>query len=155
MLLVVLSGFVGRFLYLHSHADLAKETRELNEFKAREATLFNSVPTIKKELDEFDEFVHLEEINVAGHWFRLLFVLTWHSWVVRHRCIITLNGKNHEPWLHAEIKELVVQHLTHVMRIALFKSWNSLFKLWHLVHVPFLAMLVITSVVHVFAVHAY
>jgi hypothetical protein len=155
MLLVVLSGFVGRFLYLHSHMDLIKESRELNEFKEREAILFDSVPEIKKELYEFDEFVHTAEINVAGHWFRLLFVLTWHSWVVRYRCTMVLMHEHHEPDLHAEIRELVVQHLTHVMRIALFKSWRSLFQLWHLVHLPFLVMLVITSVVHVISVHAY
>jgi hypothetical protein len=40
-------------------------------------------------------------------------------------------------------------------KAAQFSTYERLFSLWHAVHIPFLCMLVITAVVHVFAVHAY
>jgi hypothetical protein len=42
-----------------------------------------------------------------------------------------------------------------VRRAAQFATFEKLFSLWHVVHVPFLCMLVITAVIHVVAVHAY
>ena len=40
-------------------------------------------------------------------------------------------------------------------RYAQFSMYERLFSLWHVVHIPFLCMLVLTALVHVVAVHAY
>ena len=40
-----------------------------------------------------------------------------------------------------------------VCRAAQLSTWERLFSLWHLVHVPFLYLLVLTGIVHVVAAH--
>ena len=52
-------------------------------------------------------------------------------------------------------RRIVVGHLASVMRVALFAAWERVFALWHVAHVPFVYLLVISAVVHVIAVHAY
>jgi hypothetical protein len=42
-----------------------------------------------------------------------------------------------------------------VQRRAQFSTYEKLFSLWHVIHIPFLCMLVITALVHVVAVHIY
>jgi hypothetical protein len=36
-----------------------------------------------------------------------------------------------------------------------FTSWEKLFSLWHVIHIPFLYLLVVSGIVHVIAVHMY
>jgi hypothetical protein len=42
-----------------------------------------------------------------------------------------------------------------VVRVAQFTAYERLFALWHVLHVPFVYLLVLTACFHVFAVHAY
>jgi hypothetical protein len=42
-----------------------------------------------------------------------------------------------------------------VCEAALLTSWERLFALWHVLHVPFLYLLVVSGIVHVVAVHMY
>ena len=39
--------------------------------------------------------------------------------------------------------------------MARFNSFERLFSLWHLVHVPFFVMMILSGLFHVFAVHLY
>jgi hypothetical protein len=42
-----------------------------------------------------------------------------------------------------------------VCEAAQLSSWERLFSLWHVAHVPFLYLLVVSGIVHVVAVHMY
>jgi hypothetical protein len=42
-----------------------------------------------------------------------------------------------------------------LQRHAQFATYERLFALWHVVHIPFVYMLVISAIVHVVAVHMY
>ena len=52
-------------------------------------------------------------------------------------------------------KALVWQYLHAVTRVAQFTAYSRLFSLWHVAHIPFVYLLVISAIVHVIAVHAY
>jgi hypothetical protein len=39
--------------------------------------------------------------------------------------------------------------------VSQFTAYERLFALWHVLHVPFVYLLVLTALFHVFAVHAY
>jgi hypothetical protein len=52
-------------------------------------------------------------------------------------------------------KKLVQQYLQAVTRVAQFTAYERLFSLWHVAHIPFVYLLVISALVHVVAVHAY
>jgi hypothetical protein len=42
-----------------------------------------------------------------------------------------------------------------VVRVAQYTAYERVFALWHVAHLPFVYLLVISAVVHVVAVHAY
>jgi hypothetical protein len=42
-----------------------------------------------------------------------------------------------------------------VVRVAQYNAYERVFALWHVAHLPFVYLLVISAVVHVIAVHAY
>ena len=50
---------------------------------------------------------------------------------------------------------LAKRYLDAVVRVAQYSAYERLFALWHLAHLPFVYLLVISAVVHVIAVHAY
>ena len=52
-------------------------------------------------------------------------------------------------------RRLVDQYLHAVVRVAQYTAYERLFALWHVAHLPFVYLLVISAVVHVVAVHAY
>jgi hypothetical protein len=52
-------------------------------------------------------------------------------------------------------RKLVRRYLNAVVRVAQFTAYERLFSLWHVAHIPFVYLLVISSIVHVIAVHAY
>jgi len=49
----------------------------------------------------------------------------------------------------------VDEYLMGAQRVALFTAWSRVFSWWHVAHVPFVYLLVISAIVHVIAVHAY
>jgi hypothetical protein len=46
-------------------------------------------------------------------------------------------------------------YLRELQEVAQFRAYVRLFALWHLLHVPFVYMLVLSAIVHVVAVHMY
>jgi hypothetical protein len=50
---------------------------------------------------------------------------------------------------------LADRYLDAVVRVAQYSAYERLFALWHLAHLPFVYLLIISAVVHVIAVHAY
>jgi len=42
-----------------------------------------------------------------------------------------------------------------MQRVAQFRAYERLFSLWHVLHIPFVFMLVVSAIVHVVAVHMY
>ena len=42
-----------------------------------------------------------------------------------------------------------------MVRVAQYTAYERVFALWHMAHLPFVYLLVISAIVHVIAVHAY
>jgi hypothetical protein len=68
----------------------------------------------------------------------------------------------HSQWSHEDLvrrerhaRKLVRRYLTAVVKVAHFTAYEKLFSLWHVAHIPFVYLLVISAIVHVIAVHAY
>jgi hypothetical protein len=49
----------------------------------------------------------------------------------------------------------VHSELMTLQRIAQFSAWERLFSWWHVAHVPFVYLMVLSAIAHVVAVHAY
>jgi hypothetical protein len=74
---------------------------------------------------------------------------------------VRVTGKEHRwSWRvtrkrSRNVRELLGRFFEAVNKAAAFAFYERLFALWHVLHVPFFILLVLTAIVHVFAVHLY
>lgn len=175
MLIVAFSGVVGRFLYVRLHTDLRGEKASLGalrhalglQHESADSRL-QSVPGALAALQDFESAVlgGADGSTGRGHLWRL-FVLPWTRRRVVAKCqsavkqAIKAAAKQHR-WTqeaalaHYRIHRVQVEDYAHaVQRVAQFQSFERLFSLWHVAHVPFVWIMVVCAIFHVVAVHAY
>lgn len=139
MAIVVASGVVGRFLYVRVNQDLAAERRRLRELTQPE------LPEVEAQLAGFERLA----LERHGDLWRLLRLPALRRRAER-RCRPALRGPAMRP-----ARERVRARLQAAQRVAQAGAWERLFALWHVAHLPFVVLLVVSAVVHVVAVHAY
>lgn len=173
MLIVAGSGIVGRFIYLHIHRGLSGERgnlvdlqRQLGLADGEVRTRFRFAPGVAQQLLAFEALAL--ESRPAGQ--TALHALVWLP--LRQRSVdracanelrerLTLLGQERE-WSRRQIRSRYKQaraftrsYLRSIVRVAQFSTYERVFALWHLLHLPFVYLLLITACFHVFAVHAY
>jgi hypothetical protein len=163
MLIVAGSGVVGRFLYVRVHRGLQGEKLALHELE-RQAGLDKSAlssrlafaPQVLARLHTFRQQALREDLRWR-HRLALLFVLPLQRWWAYRQCCRLLQAAKlpRSPRQRREERALVQQHLLAVSRVAQFSVYARIFALWHVAHVPFVYLLVLSAAVHVVAVHAY
>jgi hypothetical protein len=173
MILVASSGLVGRFLYRHihkgmygQHLSLRDAEEDLRKSSEDVRTVFSAYPEIEERLRAFRE-----EAFASG---RGLGVRLWRFMTLRFRGH-RLSGSVRTQLIEAMRVAKKEQRLSRTQRILTYRlakekadayvdavceasqlsSWEKLFSLWHVVHVPFLYLLMVSGIVHVVAVHMY
>jgi hypothetical protein len=173
MIIVALSGVVGRFLYARVHRGLRSEQVEFGELQARAGldqaearSKLAFAPEVEKLLKAFED-AELAATPGWSTWFRQALLLPAKQWYVYRRCVLAMqpplrklarhSGWSREQRAHNErlARKLVRRYLTAVVRVAQYTAYERLFSLWHVAHIPFVYLLVLSAVVHVVAVHAY
>lgn len=172
-LLVAGSGLVGRYLYakvhvgLYGHKATLKELTERaqigSEHRTQAAAL---VPQLLERMSAFDELVLKPPQSLLGSlalpW-KLAIQTRWAGWRLTRFARARLREQaRRSPIVAAEHRRLrkstarfIKEHLRRVRRVAELSSYERLFSLWHVFHLPFFYMLVLTAIVHVIAVHMY
>lgn len=174
MLIVAASGVVGRFLYLRVHRGLQGERTNLGELQ-RKAGLaegemklrFRFAPEVAERLLSFEAqalttadagwITLLRRVVLLPVRQRLVYRECSHDIRERLRVIAGERGwsREHLRRRRRQATSLTRRYLLSVVRVAQFASYVRLFSLWHMLHVPFLYLLIVTACFHVFAVHAY
>jgi hypothetical protein len=173
MLIVALSGVAGRFIYLRVNRGLKGEQTSLRELQAKAGldqsearSRLHFAPAVEAQLLAFHE-LELSAKPGWPTWLRQVMVLPLEQWFVYHSCARELKAPLRKlaqqlQWTAADLKKrdrlarkLIRQYLNCVVRVAQYSAYERLFALWHVLHVPFVYILVISAVVHVIAVHAY
>ncbi len=169
MLLVVASGLVGRYIYgkIHhglygSHASLMELERALTREIDTLAPTLQRMPELKREIDRFASLVSLSPVSRTARAAHFLCLGLRRIFAARRlRQMLTsyaASGADRIGASHADLSALMIMINTTLLaaqRRAQFSTYDRLFALWHVIHIPFLCMLVITAIVHVVAVHAY
>jgi hypothetical protein len=172
-LLVAASGMVGRYIHAKIHSDLEGNRTTLRELadKARvtaeqRAHVTALVPQLIDRITAFDKAVLVPPRSTAAalllpaklavvtriEGFRLAAVIrTQLGTLARKSPVVAAQRKR----LQISMVRFAREHLRRVRRVAELTSYERLFGLWHLFHLPFFYMLVLTAVVHVVAVHMY
>jgi len=155
------------------HRGLHGEKTTLRELQVRAGldqtetrSRLSFAPTVEERLMAFEE----RELKAHPGWLtflRQVFVLPAQQWWIYRACVSELQTPlkrigRHRGWddkdfakRDRQARKLVRRYLNNVVRVAQFTAYERLFALWHVAHVPFVYILVISAVVHVVAVHAY
>ncbi|MBW8370076.1 MAG: hypothetical protein K0M66_03740 [Thiobacillus sp.] len=173
MSLVASSGIIGRFIYTRIHHGLygrranLKELHELAGLNSKEVqSKLAFAPSVENALTTFAAALatpHRDPLRTA--W---TFATLWlRRRIVFNYCARELNQlfKRHarlRGWDRAKYqrrltaaKKMVSAYLLSAQQVAQFNTYERLFSLWHVLHVPFVYMMVFSAIAHVVAVHMY
>ncbi len=172
-LLVAGSGIIGRYLYAQIHQGLYGRKTTLNELVSELESLpadgRSGIPLVgelREELRQLGQEVLDPPATLRAaivHPIALGFRARWLGWRLRFRIRARLKAEaarseaiaRQRPRLAAAARRYVREHLVAVRRVARFGLYERLFALWHIVHVPFFLLMVLSAVIHVVAVHLY
>lgn len=174
MAVVAISGVVGRFLYVRIHRDMHGERLSLAELRetlgSDEGRLGSRLRFAPQVVDTLSRFEATWLVQGRPGVLQLLRIALWlplARWQARKACrrelrIRLLAVARQEGWGRKDFRlrlrtarGAVDEVLERIARLAQFAAWERLFSLWHVAHVPFVYLMVISAIVHVVAVHAY
>ena len=173
MLLVAGSGVVGRFIYRKIHHGLYGRAATLQEIQAQLGTSdsdvrsrFHFAPEMTQHLLAFESQVLGEDRNWRQRAWRFLTVGVRARLAARRAAreldiaarIYGLRRGWDELKLRHRLRQgrsVIRAHLRAVVEVARFRTYERLFAAWHILHVPFVLLLVVSGIVHVIAVHMY
>lgn len=167
MLLVAGSGLIGRYIYTHIHHGLYGTRITIKELKQKTENDHSELVRLYA-MDEKlnNQLIKMEETALRpypGLMTSLLHViyLAVNAPMLKRKILRLLKNsydENNENTTlpDRKIAAQLVNHYTLALRqTAAFKVYERLFSLWHILHLPLFFMMIITAVIHIFAVHLY
>jgi hypothetical protein len=174
MLVVAFSGLVGRFIYRRVHRTLdGTQTQmralqsSLDELQADLEPWLAELPQVRDDLSQLRQRAQQRSPRLGAavaHW-----LATRRE---AHRLVAAVSEAMDAAWRRAadgqsreeilRIKALrrawrqrLVDYASQAGRVAMFSVWERLLALWHVLHLPFVWIMVLCAIAHVVAVHAY
>jgi hypothetical protein len=155
MVLVVLSGVVGRFIYLQIPRSIQGQElsiKEMNNQKEKFAARVRSV--LSEDSSTYAEF---ERISSADHYksFKLTTAIgffVWEYFNVRRVLRAMKKRFKHLGLTKSEQVELIKAAKSEIViarRIALLRTSQKLFHMWHIFHLPFAITMFAIMIIHV------
>jgi hypothetical protein len=174
MIAVALSGVIGRFLFMRLNSDMRSERANLNQTRQALMALFKQVdhdtqalPPVLGPLNDFeDECLGNRGQPLPTH-FAAMVTLPSHRRKIERQAKDDLQvalkkvtaaqhwSKPQTMEQYRQLREALLGYTQGVQRAAQYQTFERLFSLWHLAHVPFVWILVLCAIFHVVAVHAY
>ena len=167
MLGVVISGVVGRFVYTKVHyglygsrATLEKVREELSGRADETKSRLHFAPQVEQWLQGYERnVIHPDRSLGAAAWHFVTLGIT--RAIVEFRCARELTrlfrSERRPEFKHGstEAITLVASYLREVERVAHFTTYERLFSLWHVIHIPLIYLLAASTIFHVLAAYMY
>ncbi len=176
MLLVALSGIIGRFIYKRIHhglygrksnlEELQKAVDSIHEKMGKASAVLMDAPGIREKLKQFREMAFGKEGAfplrawkfIALNWRRRKLVIncckelqTAVAYLAKAQGWDTKQQDQH----FQEVSSGIGNYLGAVQAAAQFSAYERMFRLWHILHTPFVWLLGISGIIHVIAVNMY
>lgn len=173
MLLVSASGVMGRFVYTKIHHGLYGRSANLKEIKAHFVaqsddvkTKFHFAPHVEQWMRDFEAYALDNALSFGARVWRFISIGFQANWMHRKsmREINRLLSQRAQArhWGQAKFEQrleladkMAMAYLKEAQAVAQFATYERIFALWHVLHIPLVYMLVLSSVFHVVAVHMY
>lgn len=155
MVLVVLSGVVGRFIYVQIPRTIQGQELSMSELNSMKENLEIRIRNVLSEdaftLAEFerissvDRYKTFQLSTAIGFFIRDYFNIRRVMRLIKQRIKLLGFGKSERQELIAAAKsEIVIAR-----RIALLRTFQKLFHWWHIFHLPFAIAMFVIMVIHV------
>ncbi|MGD2167136.1 MAG: hypothetical protein PVF63_03450 [Gammaproteobacteria bacterium] len=172
-LTVAASGIVGRFIYTKVFRGLNVRKASLKQLAASMHAQFPEsgqnmvfLPELIARVGKFDEHVLASPRGMLDAWLRplrLIYETRREQWrlarFARRKIMIeSIYNEaiaNDRRKIQRVASRCIARHLVQVRRVAEFTAYQRLFALWHRIHLPFFLLLVVSVIVHIYAVHSY
>lgn len=160
MLIVASSGLIGRYIYTRIHHGLYGSKIQMKELRsdlAREYQRLSGEASISETLQQ--QLMDIEKKHLATDTGIIASISSLKSLSASSRLIreqLAMQMKAHSSTAADNASTRVIgQYFSSLHRITLFRLYERLFSLWHILHLPLFIMMIITAVIHIFAVHLY
>jgi len=167
MLIVVLSGVIGRFVYTKIHYGLYGRQATLEQIQQEFAgqsndikSRFHMVPRVEQWLKSYEQIASQIQPSFATLWWHPV-ALGWKRQVYSFRCSRELRRafrKEQQPEFPGGVSEaihLARRYLRQAERVAEFTTYERLFSLWHVLHIPLIYLLAASGIFHVISIYMY
>lgn len=155
MVLVVLSGVVGRFIYVQIPRTIQGQELSINELSSMKEDLAKRIRTVLSEdastLSEFERISSADRYKAfnlsaaIGFIFRDYFDLKKVMRLLGKRMVLL--GIN--PTERKELLAMAKSEIIIARRIAFLRTFQKLFHWWHIFHLPFAITMFVIMIIHV------
>jgi hypothetical protein len=167
MLGVVISGIIGRFVYTKIHYGLYGSRATLETLQAAFAgqsagakSRLHFAPRVEQWIQSFERRATEVDRSIMGSWWHFA-TIGWTRRLYEWRCASDLRSilktERHPEFRggYREAIDLVSDYLHEAERVAQFSTYERLFSLWHVLHIPLIYLLAASTIFHVIAVYMY
>ncbi|MBE9567535.1 MAG: pyridine nucleotide-disulfide oxidoreductase [Proteobacteria bacterium] len=167
MLLVAGSGVIGRYIYTSIHHGLYGTRVTLQELKQKTEddhseilNLFAKDEKLNDHLTKMEERALRPYTSLTKSLLHVIY-LAFNAPRFKRKILRLLkssyqeNSGNENLPDRKEVAHLISHYTFALRRTAAFKVYERLFSLWHILHLPLFFLMIITAIVHIFAVHIY
>jgi hypothetical protein len=166
MLLVAISGLIGRYIYTHIHHGLYGKRITLNELKQELETENTELLYIYKLNANLNKMMLAMESKALQQYTGIsksllhIISLAFDAQRLQSRFKRLLNSSQNDSSStalpdSADARDFIKRYTAALQKIVAFRIYERLFSLWHILHLPLFIMMIITAVIHIFAVHMY
>lgn len=173
MLLVVISGIIGRHIYAHSHNGLYGGKTNLEALRGELSASLEKSNGIATLLPKFTAELNALADKISGDaitgslgtrsslmWTFRQYTTHYHLWKVARAEL--QERAAHSPAVAENMSKLqratssyVRRYVRQIGRVAQFTLYERMMSLWHVLHMPIFFMMVVSALFHVLAVHMY
>ncbi|MCW8854660.1 MAG: transcriptional regulator [Gammaproteobacteria bacterium] len=154
MLVVAGSGLFGRLFYSKIHdglygrkLELAELNRELQQSKEQLGA------KLSQQLEQYQQ--SLLRTRVLPVMLLSMPVVYMKIPLLRRRILKKIDRSADQVAEVSQLKHYLLRYFLQIKRVYDFVLCERLFSLWHVLHIPLFIMMVISGIIHVFAVHLY
>ncbi len=153
MVAVVISGFVGRFIYLHLPRNV--EGKELSKAEAEKlySDLVNKLKTDSNVNASFYELLNPEAVFISNDEDKVEMGVLIKNRIARRKTLKEIKAKIASYDIPEKEKKKILNLAKSILdtafKISLLKMMHKLFEYWHIAHLPFALLMLIIVVVHV------
>ena len=144
MVAIVMSGVIGRFIYIQIPRTIEGRELSIQEVKERRESIISDLQqSIKLDKNLLDLVL---DSDTSRKWGIHTFFTNWKK---RKKIAEELHSTGSDKEKNKKILNLIREEMALTSRIGRLEQMQKLFRLWHVVHMPFAIIMLIIVIIHI------